>query len=44
MKLLPYDSYQVQTTMTLDEVMSRLQSEVEPKKWLRFSRQHKTFE
>lgn len=44
MKLLPYESYEIHTALTLEEAFTLLQSDVEPKKWLRFSRRHKTFE
>lgn len=44
MKLLPYDSYEIQTSLTHVGAVAILQSEIEPRKWLRFSRKHKTFE
>lgn len=37
MRLLPYDCYDVQTPYTVEEIVSLLQSEVEKRKWLRFS-------
>lgn len=44
MKILPYDYYEIQTSLNIDEIVASLQLEVEQKKWLRFSRQHKLFE
>jgi len=44
MKFLPWDHYDIQTSLNREQVVELLGSEVEPKKWLRFSRQHKTFE
>jgi hypothetical protein len=45
MKLLPYDKFEIQTTLTLEETITALKAQVEPKKWLRwFSRDHAIFE
>jgi len=44
MKLLPYHRYEIQTSLTREEVVALLQSETEPRKWLRFSRKHRLFE
>lgn len=44
MKILPYDSYEIQTPLNVDKVITLLKLEVEQKKWFRFSHQHKLFE
>ena len=44
MKLLPIDSYEIETTQTLEEAAALLSSNVEPRKWFRFGRSHKLFE
>ncbi|OPY79634.1 MAG: hypothetical protein A4E65_01803 [Syntrophorhabdus sp. PtaU1.Bin153] len=45
MKFLPYDLYKMQTSFTIEEIVALLQSEVEPRKRLRFSCEGcKTFE
>jgi hypothetical protein len=44
MKFLPHDSYEIQTSLTLDTVVDLLKQKVEPRKWLRFSRSHQPFE
>ena len=44
MKFLPWDHYDIQTSLNREKVVELWGSEVEPRKWLRFSRQHKTFE
>ena len=45
MKLLPYDTFEIQTSLTLEETITALKAEVEPKRWLRwFSRDHALFE
>ncbi len=45
MKLLPYDKFEIQTSLTLEETITALKAQVEPKKWMRwFSRDHAIFE
>ena len=45
MKLLPYDKFEIKTSLTLEETITALKAQVEPRKWLRwFSRDHAIFE
>lgn len=44
MILWPYHSFDIETTLSLDECVASLSSEVEPQKWLRFSTTHKIFQ
>lgn len=44
MKFLPWDHYDIQTTLSRDQVVGLFESEVEPRKLLRFSQNHRTFE
>jgi hypothetical protein len=44
MKILPYETFQIQTSLPLDGIVDLMRQNVEPKKWLRFSRSHKLFE
>jgi hypothetical protein len=46
MKFLPWNHYDIQTSLNREKVVELLGSEVEPRKWPRFSfsRQHKKFE
>ena len=44
MKFLPYDSFEIETSFPLEDTIASLKSNVEPKRWLRFSRNHKIFE
>lgn len=45
MKLLPYDKFEIQTSLTLEEVIAALKKHVEPKRWFRlFWGNHAVFE
>ena len=45
MKLLPFDTFEFQTSLTLEETITVLKAEVEPKKWFRwFTSKHAFFE
>lgn len=45
MKLLPYDTFEIRTSLTLEEIITALKKEVEPRKWFRwFSRDQVVFE
>jgi len=45
MKLLPYDVFEFETPLPLEETITALKAEVEPKRWFRgFSREHMFFE
>ena len=44
MKILPYETFQIQTSLPLDGAIDLMRQNVEPKKWLRLSRSHKLFE
>lgn len=42
MKLLPYDKFEIQTSLTLEETVMALKAQVEPRKWLRALSGNKT--
>ena len=44
MKLWPSDSYEIQTPIQLEEVVRRLEEQIEPAKWFRISHTHKFFQ
>ena len=44
MKLLPSDSFVIDTGKSVQEVLARVSANTEPLKWLRFSFVHKTYE
>ena len=44
MKLLPYDSFEIATTMSAEGVIAVLNDATEPAKWFRLSTQHRTFQ
>ena len=44
MTLWPYYSFDIKTTLSLEESVASLSSEIEPKKWFRFFAKHKIFQ
>ncbi len=44
MKLWPSDSFEIRTSLSLEEVVRRLEAEIEPPKWFGFFRKHKKFQ
>jgi hypothetical protein len=45
MKIWPYDSFEIETSMTLDEVVNKLEAKTEPKSWFpSFFGDHRPFQ
>jgi hypothetical protein len=44
MNILPYYSFEIKSSLSVEESFAVLNSEVEPNKWFRFSSNHKLFE
>ena len=44
MKFWPYDSFEIRTQLSAESIAAALNEHIEPKKWLRLSRNHKAFE
>ncbi len=44
MKLLPYDSFEIDTPMSAKAIIGVLTDTVEPTRWFRLSKDHKTFQ
>jgi hypothetical protein len=44
MKLYPYRTFEITSPLSAEAALERLRASAEPRKWLRASRDHKTFE
>jgi hypothetical protein len=44
MKLWPTDRFEVETTMSVDDVVEALKTKIEPKRWFRLSPSHASFQ
>ncbi len=44
MRLWPSDSFEIETTMSPEEIVASLNAEIDPAKWFRHSPGHKTFQ
>lgn len=44
MKLIPYDSFEIVSGLSASDIVAVLNDNIEPTKWVRFSRDHKVFQ